>query len=86
MCAALSHLPMENTKNTWSFIMESAPTNGKLSSFVDYFLNQWMDNLKLSFEILNVHRQRHRENNTVEGYNSKLNREIGKAEPNVHIL
>ena len=67
--------------------MEKAPpSNEKLSSFVDYFVNQWMYNSKLPFEMWNVHGQRHREKITVEGYNSKLKRGIRKTKKNVFIL
>ena len=45
-----------------------------------------MDNSKLPFEIWNVHGQRHRTNNAVEGFNSKLNRMIGRKQPNVYFL
>lgn len=86
MCAALSHLPIENIEDAWLLIMENAPSNEKLSSFIDYFVTQWMDNSKLPLEVWNVHGQRHRTNNVVEGWNSKLNREIGKTKPNVYFL
>ncbi|GBO12004.1 hypothetical protein AVEN_274014-1 [Araneus ventricosus] len=45
-----------------------------------------MSNLLLPTALWNVNDERHRTNNAVEGWNSKLNRMIGRQQPNVKIL
>ncbi|GBN39368.1 hypothetical protein AVEN_63677-1 [Araneus ventricosus] len=45
-----------------------------------------MSNPLLPTALWNVNDQRHRTNNAVEGWNSKLNRMIGRQQPNVKIL
>ena len=77
--------PVENSENPWLLIIEKAPSKEKLSSFINYFANQSMNNSKLPFEMWNVHGQRHREKNTV-GHNSKLKRGVRMIKQNVYIL
>ncbi|GFW85571.1 uncharacterized protein TNCV_852231 [Trichonephila clavipes] len=40
----------------------------------------------MSIKVWNVYGQRHRTNNCVEGWNSKLNAITGRNQPNVHLL
>lgn len=86
MCSALAYLPLEFINDAWLYIMSICPKNEKLQLFVDYFVNQWMDNDNIPIELWNVHGQRHRTNNAVEGWNGKLNRAIAVKQPNVQLL
>ncbi|GFU48261.1 uncharacterized protein TNCV_4626771 [Trichonephila clavipes] len=45
-----------------------------------------MDNPNMPIKVWNVYGQRHRTNNSVEGWNSKLNAITGRNQPNVHLL
>jgi hypothetical protein len=67
-------------------ITESVPQNEKLTLFLDYFVEQWMENQNVPIEMWNIHQYRNRTNNAVEGWNSKLNSMIGKQQPNVILL
>ncbi|CAL1288591.1 unnamed protein product [Larinioides sclopetarius] len=86
MCSALAYMPLNTVEDAWIVIMERAPQHEKLSEFIDYFIEQWMDNPLLPIALWNVNDQRHRTNNAVEGWNSKLNRMIGRQQPNVQLL
>ncbi|XP_054713761.1 uncharacterized protein LOC129223221 [Uloborus diversus] len=86
MCAALAYLPPHLVEDAWLFIMADAPKNEKVDKFVDYFVTQWMVNAKVDIQVWNVNDQKHRTNNAVEGWHSKLNHIIGKHQPNVHLL
>ncbi|CAL1300849.1 unnamed protein product [Larinioides sclopetarius] len=79
-------MPLNTVEDVWIVIMERAPQHEKLSKFIDYFIEQWMDNPLLPIALWNVNDQRHRTNNTVEELNSKLNRMIGRQQPNVQLL
>jgi hypothetical protein len=60
--------------------------NEKLTLFLDYFVEQWMEHQNVPIEMWNIHQHRHRTNNAVEGWNSKLNSIVGKQQPNVFLL
>lgn len=86
MCAALAYLPIDKVEEGWLMIMDSVPQNEKLTLFLDYFVKQWMENQNVPIEMWNIHQHRHRTNNAVESWNSKLNSIIGKQHPNVFLL
>lgn len=87
MCAALAYLPPEQVEDGWLIIMEDVPQDEKVLAFIDYFVNQWMDNPNIPIQMWNVLGQRHRTNNVVEGFNSKLNSMVGRKSPTVnHIV
>lgn len=86
MCSALAYMPLNTIEDGWILIMEGVPDNEKLNQFIDYFVEQWMDNPSLPTALWNVHNQRHRTNNAVEGWNSKLNRMIGRQQPNIQLF
>jgi hypothetical protein len=86
MCAALAYLPIDEVEEGWLMIMESVPQNEKLTLFLDYFVERWMGNQNVPIEMWNIRQHRHRTNNAVEGWNSKLNSIIGKQQPNVFML
>lgn len=86
-CAALVHIPPQNIDDAWLIIMEDAPEdNVKLTEFLDYFVEQWLENLTITRSMWNVYEQRHRTNNAVEGWNSKLNALVGRKAPNIFFL
>lgn len=85
-CAALAYLPVGKVDDAWFIIMENSPVNEKLQSFLDYFTDQWMDNPSIPKSIWNAFDQRHRTNNPVEGWNSKLNKSISIPHPNVYFF
>jgi hypothetical protein len=86
MCVVLAYLPIDKVEEVWLMIMESVPQNEILTLFLDYFVEQWMENQNVPIEMWNIHQYRHRTNNAVEGWNSKLNSIIGKQHPNVFLL
>jgi hypothetical protein len=86
MCAALAYLPIDKVEEGWIMFMESVPQNEKLTLFLDYFVEQWMENQNVPIEMWIIRQHRHRTNNAVEGWNSKLNSIIRKQQPNVILL
>ncbi|GFY11259.1 uncharacterized protein TNCV_4472451 [Trichonephila clavipes] len=84
MISALAYLPIEYIDDARSIIWENSFSIDTLTTFIDYFVKQWMDNPNMPINVWNVYGQRHRTNNSVEGRNSKLNAIIGKNQPNVH--
>lgn len=87
MCAALTYLPLEKIEEGWIQIMEIVPQNAKLTEFLDYFVEQWLDNSSIPTELWNVYGQRHRTNNVVEGWNCKLNRSLQHVvNPNIYLM
>ncbi|XP_035230237.1 uncharacterized protein LOC118202191 [Stegodyphus dumicola] len=86
MISALAYLPMEHIDDAWSIVWEKAFSIDKLTTFIDYFVEQWMDNPNMPIKVWNVYGQRHRTNNSVEGWNSKLNAITGRNQPNVHLV
>lgn len=86
MFSALAYLPMEHMDDAWSILWEKAFSIDKLTRFIDYFVEQWMDNPNMPIKVWNVYGQRHRTNNAAEGWNSKLNAITNRNQPNVHLL
>ncbi|PRD20531.1 UNVERIFIED_CONTAM: hypothetical protein NCL1_54335 [Trichonephila clavipes] len=87
MISALAYLPMKHIDDAWSIMWEKAFSIDKLTTFIDYFVEQWMDNPNMPIKVWNVYgQQRHRTNNSVEGCNSELNAIIGRNQPTVHLL
>jgi hypothetical protein len=86
MCTALAYLPIDEVEESWLMIMESVPQNEKLNLFLDYFVEQWMENQNVPIEVWNIHQHRQRTNSAVEGWNSKLSSIIGKQQPKVFLL
>ena len=64
-------------------IVENAPQKEKLTLFLDYYFQQSMENQNVSIEMWNINKHRHRINNAIEGWNSKLNCIMWKQQPNV---
>jgi hypothetical protein len=54
MCAALAYLPIDKGEERWFMIMDSVPQNEKLTSFLDYFVEQWMENQNVPIEMWNI--------------------------------
>jgi len=74
MCSALALIPLQDIDEGWLIIMENSPNNEKLKLFHDYFVEQWLENEIMSKNIWNCYQKRHRTNNVVEGWNSRLNK------------
>ncbi|GFR00436.1 uncharacterized protein TNCT_410051 [Trichonephila clavata] len=72
MISALAYLPMEHIDDAWSIEWEKAFRINKLTTFIDYFVEQWIHNPNMPIKVWNVYGQRHRTNNSVEAWNSKL--------------
>ena len=66
MCAALAFLKPEDVEEGWLFIHSVAPDDTKLTEFLDYFINQWLENSSVPIEMWNCYRRRHRTTNAVE--------------------
>jgi hypothetical protein len=73
MCAALALLLIKKVEESWLMIVENAPQKEKLTLFLDYYFQQSMENQNVSIEMWNINKHRHRINNAIEGWNSKLN-------------
>ncbi|GFX55172.1 uncharacterized protein TNCV_1156331 [Trichonephila clavipes] len=82
MISALAYLPMEHIDDARSIVWENAFSIDKLTPFIDYFVEHWMDNTNMPVKTWNVYGHRHI-TNSVEGWNSKLNAIIGRNQPNV---
>lgn len=85
-CAALAFLKPEKVEDGWLHIHSTAPDNEKLIEFFYYFVEQWLENVHIPIEMWNCHGKRHRTNNSVEGWNHKLNLKCGKPHPRVRDL
>lgn len=83
MCAALAYIPLTEVENGWLSIMEDAPTTSKLQQFQDYFIEQWMENAVVDIDMWNIFGQKHRTNNSVEGWNHRLNMAIKNPHPHI---
>jgi hypothetical protein len=66
--------------------MENIQQNKKLTLFMDYYVQQWMENQNVPIEMWNINKHQHRSNNSVEAWNSKLSSVIGKQQPNLFLL
>jgi hypothetical protein len=82
-CAALAYLVANKVKEVLLFVIKYVPQNEKLTSLLDYYAQQLMENQNVPIEMWNINKYRHRTNNSVEVWNSKLNSAIGKQQPNI---
>ena len=57
MCAALAHLLGNEVEEGWLMIMENVPQNGKITSLLDYFVEQLIENQNVPIEVGNNHRR-----------------------------
>ena len=80
-----SYLAIGRVEDGWLPIMENLPENERSVIFMDYLVQQWMGNPKVTVGLWNVHGQRHRTNNVVESCYSKLNSIIRRHHPNVFL-
>ena len=85
MCAALAYLPIDDVEDGWICTQQTSPNHEKLTRFYDYFVSQWLENDNITKEMWNCHKQRHRSNNALEGWNNRLNTLI-RPHPNVYQL
>ena len=86
MFSALYLLPVEKVEEAFLQMMENVLTNDSLERFINYSVEQWMDNTSVPIQLWNVYGLRHRINNPVESWNSQLNRIIFIKQPNVQFL
>ena len=47
--AALAHRPINNAEDVWPMIMENVQQKEKLTLFLDYFVEQWVENQKVEY-------------------------------------
>lgn len=85
-CAALAFLKPADVEEGWLHVHGMAEKNEKLSKFLDYFVEQWLDNPLLPLTAWNCSGRRHRTNNAVEGWNYRLNSVVGKPHPRIQSL
>ncbi|KAG5883811.1 hypothetical protein JTB14_036928 [Gonioctena quinquepunctata] len=83
MCAFLAFPPVNDVVDGWLGIMENAPNGTKIDLINELFVNNCLDNPSVPINIWNVHNQRHRTTNSVEGRRNLLNRLDNKPEPNI---
>jgi hypothetical protein len=86
MCVALAYIPLPDIDEGWLIIMENAPQLPKVQEFLDYFVDQWMENPNIQIDMWNIYKQRHRTNNAVEGWNNRLNSTIKQSHPRINDL
>jgi hypothetical protein len=86
ICAPLAHPLINKAEEVRFMIMENIQQNKKLTLFIDYCTQQWMENQNVPIEMWNTNKHRHRSNNSVEAWNSKLSSVIGKQQPNLFLL
>ncbi|KAE9544242.1 hypothetical protein AGLY_001421 [Aphis glycines] len=86
MCSALAYIPFDDIDEGWIIIMTNTPDNDKLQIFYDYFIEQWLENPIISRSVWYCYQRRHRINNIVEGWNSKLNKILNKPQPTFNDL
>jgi len=82
-CAALAFMKPEDMDEGWLYIHENAPGNPNLTQFLDYFVDQWMENPVLPPNIWSCYGRRHRTTNSVEGWHHKLNSRLGRSHPKI---
>ena len=46
---ALAHRPISKAEEVWPIIVENVQQKEKLSLFLDYFFEQWMENQKVEY-------------------------------------
>jgi len=85
MCAALVYLRINKVEEGWLMIMENVPQHEKSTLFLDYFIQQQMENQNVPIEMWNINKRRQWTNSAVQNCNSKLNNIIGKHQPNVFL-
>jgi len=85
LTAVLAHLPIKTVEEGWLMMIENVPQNEKVTLFLDYFVEQWMENQNVPIEMRNINKHRYRTNNAVDGWNSKLSNIIGKQQPTVFL-
>ncbi|GFW61777.1 uncharacterized protein TNCV_1471001 [Trichonephila clavipes] len=85
VCTLISELAYLPIDDAWSIVCENAFSIDKLTPFIDYFVEQWMDNTNMPIKVWNVYGQHHK-TNSVEGWNSKLNAITGGNQSNVYLL
>ena len=67
----------------WLYIMEDSPSDSETLKFNNYFVEQWLENKSVK-GMCNFYGQQNRTNNKVEGWHSRLNRNLsGKTSPNI---
>jgi hypothetical protein len=49
MYAALAHRLISKAEEVWLMIMENVPQKEKLTLFLDYFVEQWMENQNVEY-------------------------------------
>jgi len=49
MCAALAHRRIGKAEEVWLIIMENVPQKEKLTLFLDYFVEQWIENQNVEY-------------------------------------
>jgi hypothetical protein len=81
LCAALPLLPQEMLINAWQYIIEESGHLSMESFTITYVQRTWIKEKYLS--LLSVFGRRHRTNNILEGFHSKLNKVINKNNTSV---
>lgn len=83
LTAALALLPQMFVTEGWNYIKSQSETTD-MSKFINYIDRFWLK--KNIAQILSVFALRHRTNNAIEGWHSKLNRSVNKNTVTLHRL
>lgn len=75
LCASIPLLPKDIILDSWSYVQQES-AHLHLEKFLEYVKRSWIRQKYIS--LLSVYGMRHRTNNVLEGYHSKLNKLINK--------
>lgn len=80
LCTGLALLPVEDIDDGWSYIINESPNNEFAENFNIYMYNQWLSSSTFR-NIWCCQKERNRTTNKLEGWNSRLNRFVGRSKP-----
>lgn len=85
-CMALAYLPNTMVSDGWLYVLsECIRKDNKTAQFNDYFQNTWIEKKSILSDKWCFYNIRHKTNNAIEWWNSRLNRTL-KSKPNIAVL
>lgn len=85
LTAVLPLLPAHEIQNGWKYITRHSTQEDDMKKFRSYVDHQWIKEEFISTWC--VYGEQHRTNNSLEAWNHKLNKTVGKKNPNIiHLL
>lgn len=85
-CMALAYLPNTMISDGWLYVLgENIQNDDKTTQFNTYFQNTWIEKKSVLSNKWCFYNIRHKTNNAIEWWNSRLNRTL-KSKPNIALL